>query len=59
MNNDIGSNDASVESPLHGDGFAFGHDHAILPARPGVDKRASAAVLNQEFVAEDFSHFAL
>lgn len=53
-----GMNEAAFETALDGDGFGWRDEGASLAFRAGFDERATAAVLNDELVAEDCGDLA-
>ncbi|WP_167529303.1 hypothetical protein [Bradyrhizobium macuxiense] len=51
--------DSPVEHALHGDGLTSGHRIGVLPARPEIDQCPTAAVVDDELVAEYLGHAPL
>jgi hypothetical protein len=51
-------NDASVENALDSDGLTLGDRTGIFSARPEIDQRSAAAVLDDELVAENLEDVA-
>ncbi|WP_420133392.1 hypothetical protein [Rhodopseudomonas sp.] len=58
MRDDLGAHHAAVEHALHGDGLAACHRVDIVAARPEIDQRPAAAVVENELVAEDLGDAA-
>ncbi|MBK5654319.1 MULTISPECIES: hypothetical protein [unclassified Bradyrhizobium] len=59
MRNDLGVDDTPIEAALDREDLAFGHRIGIFTAWPEVDQRATAAVVEDELVAEYLGHAAM
>jgi hypothetical protein len=53
MGDDLSPDDAPVKHALDGDRLSFYHGIGVLAARPEIDQRTAAPVIEDELVAED------
>jgi hypothetical protein len=59
MRDDLGVQDPTIEPALDRDGFALGDHIGVLAPGAEIDQRTAAAVIEDEFIAEDLGDVAL
>jgi hypothetical protein len=58
MDQDLRADDPAIKAALNRHRFVFADDGTAIAARSEIDEHASAAVLQNEFVAEDLGDIA-